>query len=208
MGSRLTQFFLSLFKAEPFQNFLVAIKAPSPMEMQIKGEQESWGQDEVPIPGRALCCPLQADVCWHHCSCSIIPNKCSFSCQFWGGSLGTALSKCSVTLAWSVELGRSVLLSFWSYHEVPGAAGAKGIKSSTDKFLMPLQLRIPVNFGDLCLYSCFIPKTFPEDVILNTVFSVNYVKFRKLSIWFFFFCSFCKSVVVEIGSLIWLLKIT
>lgn len=168
--------------------------------MQIKGEQESWGQNKVPvqpIPGRALCCSLQGDVCWHHCS--IIPNNSSFSCQFWGGSLGTSLCKCSVTSGGSVGLAGTVLLPFWSYHEVPGAAGAKENKSSTDKFLMPLKLRIPVNLGTFASTFFFIPQTFSEDVIINMVFSVNYLKFGKL-----FICSFGKSVVVETGSLIWL----
>lgn len=41
MGSRLTQFFPSLFRTEPSQNFIVDIKAPSPMEMQIK--EKSFG---------------------------------------------------------------------------------------------------------------------------------------------------------------------
>lgn len=61
-----------------------------------------------------------------------------------------------------------------------GAQGAKGIKSSMDKFLMALKLRIPVHFEDFCLYSCRIPKTFLEDVFMKLVFPVNYVKFEKL----------------------------
>lgn len=118
-------------------------------------------------------CSLQGGVCCHRCFCSVIPDNCSFSWQFWGGSLGTALCKCSMTLGWSVELGRSALLPFWSYHKLHRAVRAKGDKSSTDKFLMPLKLRIPINFGTFTSVH-FFPKTFPEDVFMKLVFSITY----------------------------------
>lgn len=110
------------------------------MEMQIKGEQESWGQNKVPLSAHAW---QSSPAARGRELCAGIIVLLHYSKQFFFflpvlGWFWELLCKCSVTLGW-LQLGKSPLLPLWSYHEVHGAAGAKEIKSSTDKLLMALK---------------------------------------------------------------------